>query len=123
MEAVRVIVVDDAADSRFLIGLVLGDAEGVEIVAEAEGALAMLDLIDRGVRADVALVDARMPAIDGYELTRMLLERAPGLRIAVLTSVVDAVVEEEARDAGAHACLSKSDMDGLAERIRALAVS
>ena len=38
MEPVRVMVVDDAADVRFLIGLVLGRQPDVEIVAEAQGA-------------------------------------------------------------------------------------
>ena len=32
MESVRVMVVDDAADARFLISLILRDAEGVELV-------------------------------------------------------------------------------------------
>jgi CheY-like chemotaxis protein len=121
MEPVRVIVVDDAADARFLIGLVLGDSEGVEVVAEAEGADAALAALDGGAAPDVALVDARMPAIDGYELTAMLLERMPDLRVAMLTSVVDAVVEEKALEAGAHACFSKAEMDGLAERVITLA--
>jgi DNA-binding NarL/FixJ family response regulator len=120
MELVRVMVVDDAADARFLIALVLGDADGIEVVAEAEGADAALEQLDAAA-PDVALVDARMPAIDGYELTGMLLERRPGIRVALLTSVVDAVVEQKAREAGAIACLSKGDMDQLPDAVRALA--
>ncbi len=121
MDPVRVIVVDDAADARFLIGLVLGDSKGVEVVAEAEGADAALAMFDDGLQPDVALIDARMPLIDGYELTGMLLERHPGLRIGILTSVVDKVIEEKALASGAHACFSKAEMDGLAERVVALA--
>ena len=112
-------VVDDAADVRYLIGLVLEGADGVEVVAEAEGAERALALLEEA-RPDVALVDARMPAVDGFELTGMLLERRPDLRVAMLTSVVDAVVEQQARDAGAHACFSKADIDGLPDRLTAL---
>lgn len=120
MDSVRVMVVDDAADARFLIGLVLGDADGVTVVAEADGAAAALEVLDDAA-PQVALVDARMPLMDGFELTRELLERAPGLKVALLTSVVDAVVENQARAAGAHACWSKADLDSLPESIVALA--
>ena len=112
-------VVDDAADVRYLIGLVLEGAEGVEVVAEAEGAEQALATLDEA-RPDVALVDARMPAVDGFELTGLLLERRPDLRVAMLTSVVDAVVERQAREAGAHACFSKADIDALEGEILAL---
>jgi CheY-like chemotaxis protein len=120
MEPIRVMVVDDAADARFLITLVLGDAADIEVAAEAEGAEQALALLP-GLEFDVALVDARMPAVDGYELTRRLLAQRPGLRIALLTSVVDSVIEAEARNAGASACWSKSELEELAERIRELA--
>lgn len=120
MEPVRVMVVDDAADVRFLIRLVLGDASGVEVVAEAEGAEQALAALE-AANPDVALVDARMPGMDGYELTGALLERRPQLRVVMLTSLVDGVVERQAREAGARACLSKAELDGLGGRLVALA--
>jgi DNA-binding NarL/FixJ family response regulator len=120
MPPIRVMVVDDAADARFLITLVLGDAEGIEVVAEADGAERALELLP-DLELDLVLVDARMPAVDGYQLTRMLLERRPGLRIALLTSVVDSVVQSDATEAGAVACWSKAELDRLADQIRALA--
>jgi DNA-binding NarL/FixJ family response regulator len=122
MEPIRVMVVDDAADARFLIGLVLGDAADIHVVAEADGAQSALAALP-GAAPDVVLVDARMPAVDGFELTGQLLARAPELRVALLTSMVDAVIESQARAAGAHACLSKGDMDGLADAVRAVATS
>lgn len=120
MDPVRVIVVDDAADARFLIGLVLRDADGVEVAAEAENAARALEALGDGTGFDVALVDARMPVVDGFELASRMRERAPGLRIAVLTSVVDDVVAAQAQAAGAHACWSKADLDDLPARLRRL---
>lgn len=119
MVSLRVMMVDDAADTRFLIGVVLGEAAGIEVVAEAEDAESALAALDTA-EPDVALVDARMPRIDGFELVGMLLERRPQLRVAMLTSMVDSVVEEQARAAGAHACLSKADMGSLPGAIREL---
>jgi DNA-binding NarL/FixJ family response regulator len=113
-------VVDDAADARFLITLVLGDAADIEVVAEAEGAEEALALLDDSA-VHVALVDARMPAIDGYELTRRILQRRPEVRVALLTSVVDSVIEADAREAGAVAAWSKGELDRLPDQIRALA--
>lgn len=113
-------VVDDAADARFLITLILGDAEGIEVVAEAEGAESALAQLE-GCDPDVVLVDARMPAVDGYQLTGMLLERRPEVRVALLTSVVDSVVAQQATEAGAAACWSKAELDVLPDAIRSLA--
>lgn len=120
MDSVRVMVVDDAADARFLIGLMLADAEGIQVVAEADGGAAALEQLD-GAAPGVALVDARMPLMDGFELTGELIARRPDLRVAILTSVVDGVVEQQAADAGAHACWSKADLDGLPAAVRELA--
>jgi CheY-like chemotaxis protein len=121
MKSIRVMVVDDAADARFLIGLVLGEADGIDVVAEADGAESALEQLDEAA-PDIALVDARMPAIDGYELTGMLKERRPDLRVALLTSVVDAHIDQSARAAGAAACWSKADLEGLPSAVRSLAV-
>jgi DNA-binding NarL/FixJ family response regulator len=119
MEPIRVMVVDDASDARFLITLMLGEADGIEVVAEADGADSALAALSAAA-ADVALVDARMPAVDGYELTGMLLAQQPELKVALLTSVVDGVIEAQAREAGAAACWSKGDLDALPGQIRAL---
>jgi CheY-like chemotaxis protein len=58
--------------------------------------------------------------MDGFELTPRLLERRPGLRVALLTTLVDDVVRERALAAGASACLSKDEFDGLAAVLRGL---
>lgn len=119
MEPIRVMVVDDAADARFLVGLVLGDAEGIEVVAEADGAQAALDAL-ADAAPDVVLIDARMPVVSGFELAPMLHERRPELKIALLTSMIDTVVEADAARAGAAAAWSKADLDSLPDAIRAL---
>src|SRR4051794_33938853 len=109
---VRVMVVDDQADARFLVRVLLEEHEDLEVVAEAAGAP---EALQAAVSAapDVALLDARMPLVDGFELAPRLLDAAPGLRIGLLTSLLDDVVEARARAAGVTACLAKGDLDGL----------
>ena len=120
MQPVRVMVVDDAADARFLITLILGDHDDIEVVAEADGAAAALEQL-AVTEPQVALLDARMPAVDGFELAGSLLAARPGLRVAILTSMVDDVIDGRAREAGAHACWSKEDLETLPDAVRALA--
>src|SRR5688500_11392831 len=88
MEPIRVMVVDDAADARLLIRISLAEHAGMAVIAEAAGADAALEALDDAA-PHVALLDARMPVVDGFELTAALLERRPDLRIAILTSMVD----------------------------------
>ncbi len=115
-------VVDDAADARFLICLILREHADLEVVAEADGAPAALERIG-AARPDVVLLDARMPVMDGFELALELIGSDPDLRVAMLTSMVDEVVEARAREVGAHACLSKGDMMELPDVVRSLAAS
>jgi DNA-binding NarL/FixJ family response regulator len=115
-------VVDDQPDARFLVRVVLAECEDLELVAEASGAEDALRLVHEAA-PDVALLDARMPRVDGFELAPLLLDAVPGLRIALLTSVVDAVVEQRARRAGVRACASKGDIDGLPDLVRRLAAA
>ena len=119
-DPVRVMVIDDQSDVRFLVGLIVGDHDDLELVAEADGAESALAAIAEAA-PDVTLLDARMPIVDGFELAPQLIARFPAMRIVLLTSIVDDVIREQARAAGAHACASKADFDTLPDLIRELA--
>ena len=118
-DPIRVMVVDDQSDTRFLIGVILGDHPDLPVVAEAATAAEALERFDEAA-PDVTVVDARMPVTDGFELARELLARRPDLPIVLLTSLVDEVVEEQARDAGIRAVASKGDFDALPDLVRRL---
>ena len=78
-----VMIVDDEAPARARLRDLLADiasALPTEILAEAGNGLLALDAI-AGRRVDVALVDIRMPKMDGIELARHLsaLEYPPAV--------------------------------------------
>ncbi|MBL8393298.1 MAG: response regulator transcription factor [Candidatus Accumulibacter sp.] len=81
--ALSVLIVDDEAPARARLRDLLADLAGElpnQVIAEAEnGLLALAALEDHPV--DVALVDIRMPRMDGIELARHLaqLEGAPAV--------------------------------------------
>lgn len=111
-------VVDDSADARYLIRAYT-EGTGVEIVAEADGAERALALLDEAA-PDVVVLDARMPVIDGFEAAPMLREGRPGVRIVLLTSLVDDAVRARAREAGIDATLSKEDFGAVADVVLGL---
>jgi signal transduction histidine kinase/ActR/RegA family two-component response regulator len=75
LEGLRVLVVDDEADARDLIGVILR-RRGAEVTAAASVAEA-LEAVERS-RPDVLVSDISMPESDGYELIRELRQRASG---------------------------------------------
>jgi CheY-like chemotaxis protein len=110
---VRVLVVDDHADVRFLVRVILEDAAPDVIyageAASAADAVAALDSSD----PDVVVMDARMPAVDGFEAAGMLLERRPGLPILLCSAIVDDDIRARAQTAGIAACLSKDHFEAI----------
>jgi CheY-like chemotaxis protein len=110
---VRVLVVDDHADVRFLVRAILGDA-GPEVVfaGEAAGGMEALEALD-AADPDVVVLDALMPRVDGFEAAAMLLERRPGLPILLCSAIVDDEVRTRAEAAGIAACVSKDHFEAI----------
>jgi DNA-binding NarL/FixJ family response regulator len=85
---VRVVVVEDQLLVRRGIVELLEPEEEVEVVGEAADGVEALRQIPR-LEPDVALVDARMPRMDGIELIRRLSEEHPRIAAIVLTTFDD----------------------------------
>ena len=118
---VRVLVVDDHADVRFLVRAILDDAApDVAYAGEAAGAEEAVAALE-ALEPDVVVLDARMPAVDGYETAVMLLERRPGLPILLCSAIVDDEIRERAAAAGIAACLSKDHFEAIPRVVVGLA--
>jgi DNA-binding NarL/FixJ family response regulator len=84
---IRILVVDDQALFRGGLVALFAAAPGVEVVGEAADGAEAVALAGE-IRADVILMDIRMPVLDGIASTRRILAAAGGARprIIVLTS-------------------------------------
>jgi DNA-binding NarL/FixJ family response regulator len=89
----------------------------LEVVGEAGNGLEALAPVPR-VRPDVALVDLRLPALDGVATIRALRERHPEVRVLVLTTFDTERDVVSAIEAGATGYLLKDAP--LAELFRAV---
>jgi DNA-binding NarL/FixJ family response regulator len=110
---VRVMIVDDHADVRFLIRAIVEDAdEDVVVAGEADGVRAALESID-AVDPDVVVLDAVMPVVSGIEAAPMILARRPDQKILLCSAMIDDEVREKAERAGIADCVSKDDMEAI----------
>jgi DNA-binding NarL/FixJ family response regulator len=82
---IRVLVADDEPLIRAGIRTVLESAADIEVVAQAEDGRAAIASAIRH-RADVALIDIKMPVLDGLSAVKELRRQVPALPIVVLTA-------------------------------------
>ncbi|GAA2534674.1 response regulator [Streptomyces sp. NPDC058947] len=117
----RVVVVDDHTVMRAGVVALLASEPGIEIVGEAADGRAALDVVELH-RPDVALVDLRMPVLDGVATTAAIAARFPGTRVLILTTYDTDAEIERAVEAGAIGYLLKdTTREQLADAIRAAA--
>ncbi len=123
MTGLRVIVADDEPLVRQGMRLVLELEPGLEILGEASDGREAVELVRRH-RPDLALLDVRMPGMDGIEAARLICAE-PGLRdtrVVVLTTFADDELLVAAIRAGASGYLLKSmPPDEIRSSVRAVA--
>jgi DNA-binding NarL/FixJ family response regulator len=85
MTATRVVIADDQALVRSGFRLILEARPDLEVVGEAEDGAQAVDLV-HDLEPDVALLDIRMPGVDGIEATRRIVESGARTRVLVLTT-------------------------------------
>ena len=105
---IRLLLVDDQALIRAGFRALLEAEEDIEVVAEAADGRRAVELASQHV-PDVALVDIKMPVLDGIEATRRIVTdpRLAGVHVVILTNYgLDEHVVEALR-AGASGFLVK----------------
>ncbi|MGN9804412.1 response regulator [Micromonospora sp. L32] len=117
---VRVVLADDQAAVRAGLTLILASAPEIEVVGEAGDGEEAVRLC-RDLRPDVAVLDVRMPRLDGISATREIV--ADGLAdVLVLTTFdLDEYVFAALRAGAAGFLLKDTDAAGLVAAVRTVA--
>ncbi len=117
---ITIVVVDDHPVVRNGLVALLGTIPGFEVVGEAADGEAAVRVVEE-VQPDVALMDVRMPGMDGVEATRRIREKVPGCRVLILTMHDDDATVFTAMKAGARGYLLKeAEQDDIVRAVHAV---
>jgi NarL family two-component system response regulator YdfI len=106
MRRLRLVVADDHGLMVEAVKIALEGRSEFEIVGVAETGSQVLPAVQQ-TKPDLVLLDLRMPGIDGLTCIRLLRERVPSVKIAVLSGVDSDEMAQEALSLGANAFISK----------------
>lgn len=124
---IRVVLVDDQGLLRESFKRLLElEGEGIEVVGTAGDGEEALTLIERlaglGREPQVALMDIRMPRLDGIDATREIAKRFPNVGVMILTTFDDDELILDGVRAGAKGYMLKDvTSEELVRAIRAVA--
>jgi DNA-binding NarL/FixJ family response regulator len=104
---IRVLLADDEVMVRAGVKAILSAAPDIEVVAEAGDGHQALELA-RAHCPDVALLDIRMPVLDGLGAAAEFRRVAPDVAVVMLTTFSEDEYITEALDSGASGFLLKS---------------
>jgi len=117
-KAKRLLIVDDVEDNLFLLEAILTE-EGYEVDSAKNGKEALAKI--EASPPDLVLLDAMMPGMDGYEVTRRIRQnkKIPFLPVLLITAYDNANIPQ-GLDLGANDFIRKPiDYEELMARIKA----
>ena len=100
----RILLVDDEMDFVQTLAKVLS-RRGYDVLTAPDGAQGLEQVLRGGV--EVALLDLKMPGLDGMETLREFKRLAPDLEVVILTGHLLKSSEQEGLRLGAFAYLTK----------------
>ncbi len=102
----RVMVVDDHAIVREGLKSLIDLEDDFRVVAEAESGMDCLRILEYQ-SVDIVLMDMKMPGIDGIEVTRLIKETWPRIKVILLTNYDEEEYVMEAIQGGADGYVLK----------------
>jgi len=103
---IRILVVDDDHAARRLLRYLFEEA-GFEIVGEAENGQQAVEMALE-CKPDVVTMDLNMPIMNGIDATRIITQKAPSIRIIIITGFGTPSTVEISIKAGACAFMAKT---------------
>ena len=115
----RILLVDDQPMLLSALSTILNTQPDIEVVATAaNGAEAIAQAENHDI--DVAVLDIRMPVLDGISAARQIMPLGP--KVIMLTTFDDDALVQEAIEVGVHGFLLKdAEPDVLADAVRTVA--
>lgn len=104
---INIILADDHNIIRASLKALIEKYEGIKVIAEVSDGSAVLDLLEKGIKADIILSDIVMPKLDGIELTSTIKAKGYPVKVVVLSILDDEKYASNAFTSGAFAYLSK----------------
>ena len=120
IEPIRVLVADDSPTALRSVCDFLDFSGGLEVVCTASDGLNAVQLVAKH-QPDLALLDFRMPRLNGLQAAQQLRRSHPTLRVIIYSEIQGTPLEEACRSHGADGYVSKGHLpDGLLQEIRRL---
>ena len=117
---IRIAIIDDHEMVREGLRAILQTEPDFEIVAESESAEGIVELVDQ-TKADLILLDARLPGVSGPEACRLLAASHPETAVLIVSTYSDEELVNQCIQAGAKGYLIKDiERFSLKESIRAV---
>ncbi|MCS7011067.1 MAG: response regulator, partial [Anaerolineales bacterium] len=117
-EKIRVLIVDDIAETRENIRKLLQFDAAIEVVGAARNGREAIQLSEE-TRPDVVIMDINMPDMDGIVATEQIRQRVPFVQVVILTVQGDPNYMRRALQVGARDFLTKPPMpDDLISAIK-----
>ncbi|MFI9550904.1 response regulator [Nonomuraea endophytica] len=115
---IEIVVADDQAVVRAGIAAVLETEPGLSVVGRAANGHEAVELVTK-LRPDVALMDIKMPGLDGIRATAKIVAAAPETRVVVLTAFgLDEYVFAALRAGATGYLLKDAEPEELLEAVR-----
>ncbi|MBP5856186.1 chemotaxis-specific protein-glutamate methyltransferase CheB [Marivibrio halodurans] len=73
---ISVLIAEDSPTQREVLSYILEASEEFHVVGTAEDGLQVIEKTEQ-LRPDIVLMDCRMPRMNGFEATRVIMERCP----------------------------------------------
>jgi len=118
MRRLKVLIADDHRLMLKAMRLSLEESDDLEVVAEATSGSQILPMIAQN-QPDLALIDIRMPGMDGLMALEMIRNRHPKVKVVMISGLDEPDVIKAALRRGAAAFIAKTiDPRDLASALR-----
>lgn len=117
--ACRVLLVDDTPEIRYVLRLLLGGVQTLDVIGEARDGKEAIDLAKQH-QPDVIVLDVSMPIMDGFEALPHITKLAPESTVVMYTAHSSAENRARALSLGAHHFVEKGgDPTGIVDAVEA----